>query len=142
MTPTQRTLAIGTPIGVVVFIAYWIIVIVRAATDDLPFTEVAWQGPMLLTIGVGATLYVIGMAISWRAAREDRFTDQRDRDIARLGGARDAELTGLAVLACLIMLALDVDTFWVANVLFTGSYLGSLASAGAQLAAYREGIPS
>jgi len=42
----------------------------------------------------------------------------------------------------LIMLALDAPTFWTVTVLFTGSFLGSLASAGVTMAAYREGMPS
>jgi hypothetical protein len=142
MTPSERTLAIGTRIGVVVFIAYWVIVGVRAATDGLPLDDVAWEGPLLLCIGLGAALYAVTAVTSRIAGRHDRAMDQRDRDIARLGGARDAELTGLAVLVTLILLALKVDTFWAANVLFTGAYLGSLSSATAQLAAYRHGIPN
>jgi hypothetical protein len=142
MTPQQRTLAIGTPIGVVVFLTYWAVVITRAATDGLPLNEVAWEGPWLLFVGTGATSYAIAFAFARYLGRGERAIDQRDRDIARLGGARDAELTGLAVLTCLILLALKVDTFWAANILFVGSYLGSLSSSLAQLNAYQEGIPN
>lgn len=141
MTPSERTVALGTRLGVVVFIAYWIIVGYRAATDGLPLSDVAWEGPLLLCLGIGGTLYVVVFLAARYAGRGETGTDQRDRDIARLGGARDAELTGLTVLITLILLALKVDTFWAANVLFTGSYLGSLASGHAQLAAYRDGIP-
>ncbi len=142
MTPSERTLAIGTRLGVIVFIAYWVIVGFRAANDDLPLNEVAWEGPLLLCLAIGGGLYAVTAIVSRVAARGDRAVDQRDRDIARLGGARDAELTGLAVLVTLILLALKVDTFWAASVLFTGAYLGSLSSATAQLAAYRDGIPN
>ena len=142
MTPSQRTIAIGTSLGFVVFIAYWAIVVFRAATDGLPLNAVAWEGPLLLSITIGGTLYALAYFSSRYAGRGDRGVDQRDRDIARLGGARDAELTGLAVLITLILLALKVDTFWAANVLFTGSYLGSLSSGLAQLGAYKDGIPN
>jgi len=40
------------------------------------------------------------------------------------------------------MLALDAPTFWTANVLFVGSFLGSLASGGTTLAAYKDGMPA
>ena len=142
MTPSQRTIAIGTSLGLVVFLAYWAIVVFRAATDGLPLNEVAWEGPLLLSIAIGGTLYAVAYFSSRYAGRGDRGVDQRDRDIARLGGARDAELTGLAVLITLILLALKVDTFWAANVLFTGAYLGSLSSGLVQLGAYKDGIPN
>jgi len=142
VTPSQRTIAIGTSLGFVVFLAYWTIVVFRAATDGLPLNEVAWEGPLLLSIAIGGTLYAVAYFSSRYAGRGDRGVDQRDRDIARLGGARDAELTGLAVLITLILLALKVDTFWAANVLFTGAYLGSLSSGLVQLGAYKDGIPN
>ena len=61
-----------------------------------------------------------------------------DCEVAIVG----AGITGLAVLAALIMLALDAPTFWTANVLFVGSFLGSLASGGVTLAAYKDGMPA
>ena len=80
--------------------------------------------------------------VSWARHRRERLTDERDDEIQRYAETAGGGLTGMGVLAALIMLALEVDTFWVANVLFTVAFLGSLASAGVTLAAYREGVES
>ena len=45
----------------------------------------------------------------------------------------------IAVLVAIILLALDAPSFWIAHVLFVGSYLGSVTGAMVSLAAYREG---
>lgn len=142
MTLTERTTVIGTVLMLVVFVGYWTIVIARAVTDGLPLTDVAWQGPLLLSLVVGGGIYAITYGVlAWRE-RGVRSSDERDVQILRYSEATGAGLTGLAVLASLIMLALEVDTFWVAQTLFVGSFLGSLVSSATTIAAYREGLPS
>jgi len=46
----------------------------------------------------------------------------------------------MAALIAMIMLALNADTFWVVHVIFVGSFLGTVASAGMTVSAYTEGI--
>ncbi|MGC4175455.1 hypothetical protein [Demequina sp.] len=142
MTFTERYTAAGTAIGVITFIAYWAVVIFRAVTDDLPLVDVAWQGPMLWSLIIGGGLYALVFFALWLRVRREAHTDMRDQEIERYAQTAGAGITGLAVLATLIMLALDAPTFWAANVLFVGSFLGSLASGGVTLAAYREGMPA
>ena len=141
MTVTERTTIVGTVLGLITFLAYWGVIIVRALTDDVPFVDVEWQGPMLAAILVGGALYGISYGlIAWRA-RGSRMSDARDREFQRYGEATGAGIAGLGSLAALIMLTLDVDTFWVAHTLFTMGYLGSLINAGATISAYQDGIP-
>ena len=142
MTVTERTTIVGTVLGLVVFIAYWVVIVTRAVTDDVPFVDVEWQGPMLAAILVGGGLYAISYGIIWWQARGTRRSDERDFEIQRYAEAAGAGLAGIASLAALIMLTLDVDTFWVATTLFTLGYLGSLVNSGVTIAAYREGMPS
>jgi len=142
MTFTEKYTSVGLVISIVAFIGYWAVVIVRAVTDDLPLTEVAWQGPMLVVLLVGGGLYAIVFLAQWLRARREPYSDARDLEIERYAQTAGGGITGLAVLATLIMLALGAPTFWVANVLFVGSFLGSLASGGVTLAAYREGMPA
>ncbi len=42
----------------------------------------------------------------------------------------------------LILLALNVEPFWVAHNLFFGSWFASFVSTAGRVAAYRKGIPS
>jgi len=142
MTFTERYTSAGLVIGLVTFVAYWAVVVFRAATDGLPLVDVAWQGPMLWALIIGGVLYAIIFLALWLRVRREPHTDSRDHEIERYAQTAGAGITGLAVLATLIMLALDAPTFWTANVLFVGSFLGSLASGGTTLAAYKDGMPA
>lgn len=142
MTFTERYTAAGLVIGLVAFVGYWSVVVYRALTDDLPLVDVAWQGPMLLTLAIGGGLYAIVFLTLWLRVRREPHTDVRDQEIERYAQTAGGGITGLAVLVALIMLALDAPTFWTANVLFVGSFLGSLASGGVTLSAYKEGMPA
>ena len=83
MTTTERTTILGTALGLITVIGYWAVVIFRAATDDLPLADVAWEGPMLAALVVGGGLYAITYgAIAWRA-RGTLSTDARDHEIQR-----------------------------------------------------------
>lgn len=137
-----RQLVVGVGAGLAAFAAYWIIVLTRAATDDVSFTEVAWQGPLLLVVGIGGSIYGVSYGVARWRARGSLVIDARDRDIQRTALATGSGLTSLAMLVALILLGLEVETFWVAHVLFVGGFLGSLAESGTAIAAYREGLES
>jgi hypothetical protein len=136
----HRHQLLGLLLGVAAFLAYWIVIIARAITDDVSFTSVAWQGPMLLTVGVGGALYAIAYGTARWRLRGTIVTDERDAEITRRADSAGAGLTSLAALAAMIMLAMNADTFWVVHVLFVGSFLGSIASAGTTVSAYTEGL--
>lgn len=137
----HRQQSLGLVLGLIAFAAYWAVILVRAAGDGLPFTQVAWQTPMLVAIVAGGLVYAaVYGTLRWRA-RGTRVTDERDEEIARYAESAGAGLTGIAVLVALILLTRDAAPFWVAHVLFVGSYLGSLISAAVSLAAYGEGTP-
>ncbi len=142
MTLNERTTVIGVFLGLAAFVGYLAILISRATSDNLPLTDVAWHGPFLLSLGIGGAAYaaVYGV-LAWRS-RGQRVSDQRDVEIMLHGETAGAGMTGLAVLATLIMFGLQVDTFWVAHVLFVGAYLGSVISAAVTIMGYRKGIQS
>lgn len=135
-----RQRVIGVIAGLAAFAAYWVIVLTRAATDDASFTHVAWQGPLLLTVGVGGAIYGAAYGFARLRTRGEMVSDARDKEIERAALATGSGLTSLAVLAALILLGLGVGSFWVAHVLFVGAFLGSLAESGTAIAAYREGL--
>lgn len=142
MTFTERYTVAGLVIGLVTVATYVVVVVVRAVTDGLPLTEVAWQGPMLWSLIIGGGLYALIFLAFWLRVRREPHTDSRDQEIERYAQTAGAGMTGLAVLVALIMMCLDAPLFWTANVLFIGSFLGSLASGGTTLSAYREGMPA
>ena len=137
---SQRHTLVGTAISIAAVVTYLIIVTVRALTDDVPLVQVAWQGPMLWCVGLGAALYAVAYAVMRAQHRGERVSDERTERIDTQAEFTASGLTGLAVLAALVMLALDVDSFWVANTLLLMSWLGSLAGAAVAIDAYRGGL--
>lgn len=131
----------GLALSVVTMVAYLAIVLTRIFTDDVSVTEVAWQGPMLLIVAIGGVLFTGGYGIA-RLRHPGPVEDARDKEIERYGEAINGGLVGLTVFVSIILLALNVDSFWVAHNLFLGSWFASFAGTAGRVAAYREGIPS
>ncbi|MGC4175454.1 hypothetical protein [Demequina sp.] len=115
-----------------------------------PASEIAWVVPMLITIGtsivgviVGTIAAAIGGAV-WQAFRgrfqEPDFTsDERDRDIKRLGDRRSYAAMSVAVVGALALAMLDADTFWIGNFLFLACSVGALVEVVTKIRAYRRG---
>lgn len=116
--------------------AYVIALLVMVQSQ--PLTEVAWGLALLVVIvgcgGIYGIVYAIGR-------RRSGPIDERERAIERFGEFTGRGMVDISVLAALVMLALGVEGFWVAQVLFFGSWLGAIISTSTKLAAYREGLP-
>ncbi|WP_062077132.1 hypothetical protein [Demequina globuliformis] len=139
MSFEERQTAAGLAVGIVAVTAYVAIIAARSLTDDVALSEVAWQGPLLACVGVGAAVYALIYVSMRLRQRGETLVDERDERIRSIGEEAGASLTGIAVLAALIMLALDVDTFWVANVLLVLSFAGAVLQSATVLGAYRGG---
>lgn len=136
----ERNQWIGAGIGLAAIFTYVAIIMVRA--QDVPLVDVSWELPMLATVLAGGAVY----AVVYFATRA-RFTagtprDSRDTEIDRFGEVTGKGLVSIAVIVAIVLLARDIDPFWVAHTLFFGSYLSSLVGTLARIGAYREGIPS
>nr|MDT0657481.1 hypothetical protein [Micromonospora sp. DSM 115978] len=136
----QAQKALGLVTALIAVAAYLVVVAVRAATDEQPLTAVAWHGPMLVAIVGGGLIYGISYGVARWRLRGRLIVDERDAEITRRAELAGSGLTGLAVLAALIMLAVEVHPFWVAHVLLLGSFLGTVIGIGTALAAYRYGV--
>ena len=130
-------------------VAYAAVVIPRAL--DTPIEDVEWVVPMIWAIGiaiVGTVLGAIASAIASaveRAARgrdpeADLGSDERDKEISRLGDRRSQGVLGAGMLATLILAMLDADTFWIGNTLYLAGALGGLVETIVKIRAYRRGF--
>ena len=138
---TEGVLYAGLALSLASILAYVAIVLTRIFTDDVSITKVAWQGPMLLVVAIGGGLYGIGYGVA-RLVHKGKVEDARDKEIERYGESINGGLVGLTVFVSIILLALDVEPFWVAHNLFLGSWFASFVSTAGRVAAYREGIPA
>lgn len=135
-----RLQAWGLAAAALGFVTYWIVVVVRAASDDASFTQVAWQHPLLWFIGLGGAVYGALYGAAWWNTRGQVRADERDAEIARRADAAGSGSIALGALVAMILLALGHGDFWAAHVILVFSFLGTLASTGLAITAYTEGL--
>ncbi len=130
-------------VTVVVLIAYVVIVLQQAGGG--PLTEVLWW-PIMLGAIVGAIVLAIVVSILWGILAGMRDpdgvgrSDQRDRDIARFGDRVGQSFMVAAGLGVIALCAIQAHWFWIANAMFFGFALASLAGSLARVVAYRRGL--
>jgi len=121
-------------------------VVVLPQLVDTPARGLAWQLPMLWSIGINlvgtivATILVtivVGIGAGLRREELDTATDERDRDIDRYGGRVALTIAAGGLLAALVLAMLELDPFWIGSAAFLIGAIGATAGAIVQLRAYR-----
>ena len=121
------------------------IVIVLVQADGGPLTEVAWVPILLWTMGasiVGAIVISIlwGIFAGMGDPAGVGVSDQRDRDISRLGSRLGYGVLVAFALVAFVLSMVEADWFWIGNALFLGFALATLVGDIARVVAYRRGI--
>jgi hypothetical protein len=126
--------------GVVVYV---VLILQQAAGG--PLHDVEWVPIMLGTIAA-AIVAAVAVSIVWGtvAGRGDPDgvgrSDERDRDIARLGDRVGQAFLVIGGLAGILLCALAAEPFYIANALFAGFALSALVGGVARVSAYRRGL--
>jgi len=143
MVYEERNIWASLIVSVVGMIVYVVVVLQQA--DGAPLTEVDWVPIMLWTIGasiVGAILLSIvwGMLAGVKDPDGVGKSDQRDRDIAHMSTRVGQAFLVIAGLGVIVLCALRVDWFWIANTMFFGFAASSIVGGVASVIAYRRGL--
>ena len=144
MVYEERNIWSSLVVSVIGMIAY--VIVTLQVADGGPLTDVDWVPIMLWTI-VGSIIGAIVLSILWGILAGMRDpdgvgkSDQRDRDIARMGGRVGQWFLVAAGLGVIVLCAFEVDWFWIANVIYLCFVLSAILSAIAKLVAYRSGMP-
>jgi hypothetical protein len=113
-------------------------VIGGVAVGDVDYVPV-----MLWTIGGAIVASIIGrILVEIIFPSESTKGDVRDRDIDRLGERVGSSFVVIGALGALVLAMLEVDWFWIANVVYLCFVLSALLSSITRLVAYRKGVPS
>ena len=121
------------------------VVVTLQQADGGPLADVDWVPIMLWTIG-GSIVGAIVLSIVWGivAGMGDLEgvgkSDQRDRDIARLGSRVGQGFIVAAGLGAIALCAVEADWFWIANTIFFGFALWAFVGGVVSVVAYRRGI--
>ena len=143
MVYEERNTWVGLIVSAIAMTVYVIVVLQQAG--DGPLTEVVWWPIMLWTIGLSIVASIV-VSILWGilAGMRDRDgvgrSDQRDRDIAHMGGRVGQAFLVIAGLGVLVLCAFEADWFWIANTMYFGFALSAFAGGVASVIAYRRGL--
>jgi len=139
----ERNLWSSLIVTVIAMAGYVVVVLQRAAGG--PLTDVTWW-PIMMWAIVGSIVGTIVLSILWGIVAgigdPDGVgrSDQRDRDISRMGGRVGQSFMVVAGLGVIVLCAVEADWFWIANVMFFGFALSMLVGGIASVIAYRRGL--
>lgn len=137
MSYEEKSTWIMGVLAVVTLAVYSSITLVQAV--GVPLTETPYVATMFWTI-IGSIVASIVLHIILGMFTRGRKKDQRDREVHAFGGRVGNGFLVAGTLAGLIMAWLEVDWFWIANVLYLGFVLSAILESIAKLVAYRRGL--
>ncbi len=123
------------------YAAYLAVVLSRAG--ETPLADVPYVSTMLWTMGLSIVativLHIVAAIISPSEADKK---DQRDKQISRMGDYVGMWFVVAGGLAALVMAMVELDHFWIANVIYLAFCLSAILGAAAKIVAYRRGFQS
>jgi len=109
--------------------------------QNTPVTEIAYQGPMLATIGLGIALSIIGhVAAAISSPKEADKSDERDKNIIRFGEYVGSFALYAGALLALGLALAEFEHFWIANTIYSTFIVGALVTSAVKIVAYRRGF--
>mgnify|MGYP003420933407 FL=1 len=143
MVYEERNTWVGLIVSAIGMTVYVIVILQQAGGG--PVTDVVWWPIMLWTIGLSIVVSIV-VSILWGILAGMRDpdgvgkSDMRDRDIARMGSRVGQAFLVIAGLGVLVLCALEVDWFWIANTMYFGFALSAFVGGVASVIAYRRGM--
>ena len=119
----------------------WYFARVVDAARSGPITEIAYQGVLIVMVGVlvGATV-VAQVLIAILAPSEAEQVDERDRMIGLRGDRIASWVVTIGALTGLVLAMIEADSFWIAHALLAGLVLGEILKSIAMLVNYRRSL--
>jgi hypothetical protein len=136
MAPEEKQAWIMIVVSVVAYAIY--VAVMLGRITSAPIADVEYIAPLLWTTGasmVGAI--VLSIAVGIASPKDAGKRDQRDREIDRFGGHVGQSFLVIGGLAGIVMAMLELDYFWIANVLYLGFALSAVLGSVAKIFAYR-----
>ncbi|GEP46646.1 hypothetical protein FVP74_05775 [Microbacterium saccharophilum] len=143
MVYQERNTWAGLIVTLIAMTAY-VIALLRALGEQ-PASEIEWWPMMAWTIGI-SIVAAIAVSIVWGILAGMRDpdgagrSDDRDRDIARMGDRVGQAFLVIAGLGVIVLCAVRAEPFWVAHTMFFGFAVSALVGGVAQVVAYRRGL--
>ncbi len=139
MSFDEKSAWIGVALAFVVPGVYLAIIFGQLQTTAVG--EIAYQGPMLATIGLGIAFGIIAhIAVAIGAPKDADKRDERDSSINRYGEYIGSIVLYGGMLVTLALALASFEYFWIANAIYATFLVAALISSAAKIVAYRRGF--
>lgn len=140
MTHEEKRAWIRLVVAVLAYTAYVIIVLGRV--DGGPLPDVPYAAVLLWSVGAAIVAnIVVEVAVSAATPRASRESDDRDREIGRLGDHVGQSFVVIGAVAAMLMALADWHRFWIANVIYLCFVLSAILSGVTKVIVYRRSLP-
>ena len=95
---------------------------------------------LLWTIGGSIVAAIVVTIVVGIVTRRDEKGDQRDKEIERFGEFHGRGLIMFFALGALVLAILNVDTFWIANLIYLGFIVAAVLAGIIKLISYHRGF--
>ncbi len=139
MSVEEKGTWINAGIGLVVPVVY--VASVIGPLQSTSVSDVAYQWPMLIAIGVGIVLAILGrIVVAITSPKGEEPSDERDANINRFGEYVGSFVLWTGALVALGMALAEFEHFWIANAIFWAFTLTGLTTAAVKIIGYRRGF--
>jgi hypothetical protein len=119
----------------------WYVTRILGNLDGTPIADVAFRGPMIRATVISIVVTIVAHILyAIFTGATDTKEDQRDRQISRFGDWVGMWPLVAGAGAGLTLVMFEQADFWIANSLYVGFVLSSIASSIARLVSYRRGL--
>jgi MFS family permease len=129
----------------------WYFTVVLGQLGATPATDIVYQRPMLIAIGISIVLTIVGSILTGigsgitaeimepGSGADIGRSDERDKQIRRRGELIGYYVSSVGAVGALTLTMLEYPYFWIANALYLGFVIAALVSAVVRIFAYRRG---
>ncbi|GIF16254.1 hypothetical protein [Actinoplanes teichomyceticus] len=139
MTYEEKRVWIRLVVAVLGYAAYVIVIVGRLGDRALP--DVPYTDALLWTVGLAVAASIAAETAVNTAPGASRATDERDREIGRLGEHVGRSFVVIGAVAAMLMAMAGWDRFWIANVVYLCFVLSAILGGVAKVVVYRRGVP-
>ena len=127
-------------IVIAVVYGWYFTLIIGDINSGTAVSDIAYKGAMIWTVVVVVLLAIAGHIAITAVARGDSSSDERDREINRLGEYIGGFVLGTGALGALALTLLETAHFWIANAILLTLVLSEMTSGVVKILVYRRGF--
>ena len=140
MTHAEKRAWIRLVVAVLGYTAY--VAIIAGRTDGRPLTATPYAATLLWTVGAAVVASIVAeIVMAAGNPGASRITDDRDREIGRLGEHVGQSFVVIGAVAAMLMAMAGWDRFWIANVVYLCFVLSAVLGGITKVVVYRRSMP-